>query len=150
MKRQARTRTGPRRLSLLLGLGATVLLALALTPTTEAGRKHKKHKWKHDHRHVSYHAQPVRCAAPGCRVTWARHEVVVPRRISRRHVDLYRPYFAGEVYYRPHRHDHAVYYFPVRTRRGIAWEARYYCRGELLPGGHVAYHGRNVSFRVHF
>jgi hypothetical protein len=75
---------------------------------------------------------------------------VVPRRISRRQVAQFRPFFAGEVYYRPHRHDHAVYYFPVRTRRGIVYEARYYCRGSLHDGGHVAYHGRNVSFRVNF
>jgi len=147
MKSQARTRTSPRCLSLLM-LCAAVLLAMAFTPTAEAGRKHK---WKHEHRYAKQHKHhPVHCAARGCGVRYARHEVVAPRRITRRQAGPFQPYFAGEVYYRPHRHDHAVYYFPVRTARGVVYEARYYCRGALHNGGHVAYHGRNVSFRVNF
>ena len=147
MKRKARTRTGPRRLSLLM-LGATALLALALTPMTEAGRKHH---WKQQHQHAKQHKHhPVHCTARGCDVRYVRHEVVVPRRIDRRRAGPYQPYFAGEVYYRPHRHSHALYYVPVRTARGVVYEARYYCRGEFYNGGHVAYHGRNVSFRVNF
>lgn len=145
MKRQTRTRTVLRRMSLLM-LGATLLLAMAFTPTAEAGRKHK---WKHQHAKQHKH-HPVHCAAPGCDVRYVRHEVVAPRRITRRQAGPFQPYFAGDVYYRPHRHDHAVYYFPVRTARGVVYEARYYCRGSLHNGGHVAYHGRNVSFRVNF
>ena len=147
MKRQLEHRTA-RRLGILALSCAALLTALVLAPTTEAGRKHKHKQVKH----VAY-CTVHDCGAHHARrpvVRPVRRAVVVPRRFERRHVELYRPYYGGTVYYRPHGHDHDVYYFPVRTARGIVYRPHYYCRGSLYDRNHVAYHDDRLSFRIEF
>jgi hypothetical protein len=150
MRHEAKRRTGWQRLTFAL-LGAAVLSALVLTPSAEAGHKHKRKWHKKAKVHHVHHA--TYCAAPGCVVIHprpARRFVAVPARIHRRQVAAYRPYYGGEVFFAPHRHYHAVYYFPVQTRRGIVYRPEFYCGGGRYTGNHVAYHGEHVSFRVSF
>lgn len=78
-----------------------------------------------------------------------RH-VVAPRRIRAREVRVYRPYFSGRVYYPGHRHAHAVYFFPVRTRHGVVYRPHDYCDGRLFRDGFVAYHGDRFGFTIGF
>jgi len=139
MKRKAETRNERKRRTLTLGCAA-LLAALLLTPSTLAGHKHKRKHVKH----ATY------CTVQGCVVEHARRPVVVPRRVKRHQAHIYRPYFGGTAYFRPHGHDHDVYYFPVRTGRGVVYRPHYYCRGSLSDRNHIAYHGEHVSFRVGF
>ncbi len=57
----------------------------------------------------------------------------VPSRIPVYRVESYRPYYMGRVYFRPHRHVHAVYAFPVRG----AYVPHVYCEGVLIRTGFV-------------
>jgi hypothetical protein len=157
MIREAKARNVLKRATLML-LGAAALSALALTPAAEAHKKHKRHH-KHKvqvvhHSRGAVHVTPARHTVfvPSRRVARApvRYEVRIPRHIHRHQVAVYRPYYGGEVYFEPHRHYHAVYYFPVKTRYGYDYRRRHYCNGVLHTGGHVAYHGSHVSFRVDF
>ncbi len=88
-----------------------------------------------------------------------RHHVVhgrfaVPHRIPVHRVHVYRPYYHGRVFFKPHRHFHAVYHFPVYTAYGIAYEPYYYCDGALfLPpyyGGYVSYSSPRFGVFVGF
>ena len=117
---------------------AALLLVIAGQPTHAHGKKHhrKAHvvyvpRYAHDH----VHAQKV---------------FTVPQRIHRRVRSTYRPYYEGTRWYRPHRHAHAVYYFPVLTPHGYAYRPHYYCEGRLYRGGYVTYSGPRVRFRIGF
>jgi hypothetical protein len=68
----------------------------------------------------------------------------------RRHRADYRPYFAGDTWFRPHGHYHAIYVFPVRTRHGIVYREYEYCRGDLFIRNGLTYHGRRVNFSIGF
>jgi hypothetical protein len=118
------------------------LSALLFTSPAEAGR-HKHHKYhKHNKKHVKVRVQGVHRHAPPA--------FVAPVRIHHRLRAGYRPFFTGEVWFRPHRHYHETYIFPVRTRHGVVYREYEYCRGDLFISNHISYHGRNVSFSVGF
>ncbi len=74
---------------------------------------------------------------------------VVPQRIGRKHFANYRPYYERNVYFRPHRHQHSLFLFPVFNGYRYVMRPHYYCEGELY-GGHVAYNGRRGGFRIDF
>ena len=81
-----------------------------------------------------------------------RHQRVdIPRHISRQHYGNFRPYFDSHVWFAPHGHRHASYYFPV-VIDGYRTSRRHdYCDGELFrPHGSVGYGGRNWGIRVDF
>jgi hypothetical protein len=89
---------------------------------------------------------------PPSRILRAPRRVVVPTTIRRGHVEPYRPYYAGQVYDRVHRHDHAVYYFPVYRGHRYVYEPHFYCDGHRVRvrTNHVAFHGDHISFRIAF
>jgi hypothetical protein len=156
MKREAKARFGWKRSTLML-LGAAALSALVLTPTAEAHKKHKRHHNQKVHvvhpSHGAVHVAPARhtIVVPSRRVSHvSTRRVSIPRQIYRRQIAVYRPYYVGEVYFEPHGHYHSLYHFPVKTSMGYVYRKRHYCDGVLHTGGHVAYHGRQVSFRVDF
>lgn len=139
----------------LIALGGTMIAVLWLFATpTLAGHKHK-HKQGHKH-HKRHHVKlkrPIhydRHVLPPPRILRAPRRVVVPTTIRRAQVEANRPYYAGQVYDRVHRHDHAVYYFPVYRDHRYVYEPHYYCDGYRVRTNHVAYHGDNVSFRIAF
>jgi hypothetical protein len=76
-------------------------------------------------------------------------DFVVPLRIRRAELVRYRPYYHENLFHAPHGHDHAVYYFPIPTAWGYAYEPRHYCAGDLFRG-YVAYDGPRVSVRLGF
>jgi hypothetical protein len=82
----------------------------------------------------------------------ARHiaRVVAPRRIRAGEVRIYRPYFRGRVYDPGHRHTHAVYDFPVRTRDGVVYRPHAYCDGRLFLDGYVTYQGDHFGVTFGF
>jgi hypothetical protein len=80
----------------------------------------------------------------------SRHrEFVVPVRLTRTALATYRNYHHGSIYYRPHRHYHAVYHFPVYTNAGWVSEPRYYCNGDLYHG-RERHHDHHVRFSIRF
>jgi hypothetical protein len=64
-------------------------------------------------------------------------------------IDVYEPYYRGHAHYAPHRHDHAVYYFPVPVAHGYAYEPHYYCRGALFRH-QVEYAGPRLRLSLGF
>jgi hypothetical protein len=161
MKRETQNNSRWNKRATVLLATAAALTALVFTSTVEAGghrhhRHHKHHKhhehykpykqYKHyDYGHVRRH-RGYRALPPA---------FVAPIRMHHRYGRDYRPFFVGHTYFRPHRHRHAIYVFPVRTRHGIVYREYEYCRGDLFVGqrgsrGHLAYHGNNVSFSIGF
>ena len=135
----------------LIAVGGTMVAVLWLFVTPAfAGHKHKQ---KHHHRHQMTMKRPVhhgRYIQVPPRIHRAPRRVVAPTVIRRNHVDNYRPYHGGRVFYGPHRHDHEVYYFPVYRDHRYVYEPNYYCDGHRFRTNQVAYHGPNVSFRIAF
>jgi hypothetical protein len=76
-------------------------------------------------------------------------DFVVPIRLSPRALATYRDYHHGRIYYRAHRHYHAVYNFPVYTSAGWASRPHYYCNGALYDG-YVPYNDRRVRLSLRF
>ncbi len=62
----------------------------------------------------------------------------VPRHLYPGHHDLFRPYYRGRAYYRPHRHHHARYHFPVYFRGRVIHRSYDYCGDDLYVQGVVA------------
>ena len=121
-----------------------VSAALAASVPAEAGRKHRHggHRNGHGHRHthgVVVHPAPI-----------APRVFVAPRVITAPYVSTYRPYYYDHVWHTGHRHDHDVYYFPVRAEFGYTTEPYVYCGGRLYGSGYVAYEGPRVSVRLAF
>ena len=135
----------------LIAVGGTMVAVLWLFATPAlAGHKHKH---KHHHGHQMTLKRPVhygRHVQLPPRVIHAPRRVVVPTVIRTRHVETYRPYYGGRVYFGPHGHDHELYYFPVYRDHRYVYEPHYYCRGHRVSANHVAYHGPNVSFSIAF
>jgi hypothetical protein len=82
-----------------------------------------------------YHRAPERFAVP----IVIRHTMV----------EVYDPYYRGEAWYGPHRHDHQVYYFPVAVEHGTVYEPHFYCRGGLFRH-QVAYAGPRLRLSLGF
>jgi len=55
----------------------------------------------------------------------------VPREIRHQRRSTYRGYYSNDSWYAPHRHDHAIYSFPVWDGRDYRYSPFSYCEGEL-------------------
>jgi len=144
MKRETNKNSRWKQRVLVMLATAAALTALLFTSPVEAAHRQHKHYKPHKHykEHHKVRVQHVyRPASP---------PFVVPERIDRRHRADFRPYFAGDLYFRPHRHFHDIYVFPVRTRHGIVYREYEYCRGDLFIRSHLSYHGERVSFSIGF
>ncbi len=64
---------------------------------------------------------------------------VVPKAIHPHHAKLYKPYFHSNVYYAPHRHHHAIYYFPVYSYGVPVYQPYAYCGSEVYASGYLAF-----------
>jgi hypothetical protein len=123
-------------------LGSAALMATIFAQPANAHPRHAKKKHRHDRvvyvpRHAHDHVRVQRVFR-------------VPQQIHRRVRAQYRPYYEGAVWYRPHRHAHTVYHFPVLTPNGYVYRPHEYCQGGLYTGGYVAYNSPRVSFRIGF
>jgi hypothetical protein len=144
--RKQKTRSYKRLLPIALALGA-----LLLTPAMAGHRDHRQHR-HHDRGHQRPHHVRLKHGHHKFRHHPSAHfhrRFVAPPTIRSAHFKTYRPYYHGRMYYRPHRHEHAVYYFPVRTRVGYAWRPHSYCNGKLYRA-HLSYHGPQISFSLSF
>lgn len=115
------------------GVAGLVSLALLLGPApAEAGHGHHKkshpHHWKQGRGH-----RPV---------------FVVPSYIPARHVVEYQPYFVARSWYRPHRHRHVVYRFPVYTDFGMVYRPYTYCGDHVFYGDGFRGYDDDVHGRV--
>lgn len=124
------------------GVAGLVSLALLLAPApAEAKHGHsRKSHWQHRH---SEHRRDHRPA------------FVVPRFIPAPRVVEYRPYFHARTWYRPHRHRHVVYRFPVYTEFGVAYRPYTYCGDHLFRvdddvHGRIAFSGPNFGVNIGF
>ena len=129
------------RLGVFTAVAVSALL-LSAAPA-EAGNRHRHRGQRHGH-----HA-----CVQGSHGHGARFDV--PVRIYAGGYPRYREYYRGAAYYRPHRHEHAVYYFPVRVATGVIYQPHYYCGAELYAGhdrahGYVSYAGPRVQVGVRF
>ncbi len=133
----------------LMLAAATAMAVVVMSPAAQARdrhghpRHHRSHHDRHGH-HGDHHRHGL--------FSHIRHHsrFVVPQRIHSHDRRDFRPYFRGSLYYRPHRHHHDVYYFPVYTGHGYSYQPRYYCESELFVGGHAGYHGRDFSIHIDF
>ena len=131
-----------------------LLLSLTLAAPAAAdgrGNRHDRHRVDHRHR---YHDGYGHRARDGHHNRYGHHAryghydryqrrsdrfhrpVDIPHRIHHRYVRSFRRYFERHEYFAPHRHNHAVYSFPVVVdgyRKGRRYD---YCDGELFrpPG----------------
>jgi len=138
-----------RKLGILTLTTLTLLGAGLVLAPAHAGHKHKKHHSVHrpHHGHAPHAVHPRHGRIT---IGYERHRsFAVPRHIHRKASGPYRPYYADRSYFRPHRHYHAVYYFPVRARAGMIWQPHYYCNGNLFTG-QFDYYGPRVSFQARF
>jgi hypothetical protein len=103
--------------------------------------KYEKHKRYYGKRGHHFHGK-----------RYYRHgRFIVPRHIHRHHVRTYRPYYTGRAYFRPHRHNHVVYYFPVATPYGYyEYRPHFYCDGKLFISGEFGSHGSHIGFSLSF
>ncbi len=124
--------------------------ALAL-PAAADHRPHKKHRYDKHYRHHDRHAHHDRyhdhdrCERHH-RYDTGHQRFVIPDFIDR-HDDRYDDYYVGRTWYRPHRHRHAVFAFPVWRHDRYVNRDFYYCDGRRYhprSRGHVGYHGRRV------
>jgi hypothetical protein len=101
---------------------------------------HDEHDhYRHEHRGTGH----------GRRVYRAPARFIVPTVIRPAAVGVYEPYYRGEAWYAPHRHDHDVYYFPVAVEHGYVYEPHFYCRGGLFRH-QVAYAGPRLRLSLGF
>ena len=162
MKRSASKNRG----GILMAGTTLAIAALLLATPVEAGREHGRNKPRDD-RHVGNPHRPQgqrhnvhSVLQPQRHRPWRpRHHIVevprrdhqhsqhyrieVPTRIhSHHHVSTYRSYYNGRAWFRPHRHYHTVYHFPVRTVDGWFSQPHYYC-------GSTACRRRHPGRRAH-
>ena len=101
------------------------------------GRRHHDRDYSHGHRGYRH----------------GHRNFSIPRTIVRDRFDPHRPYFHGRSYFRPHRHHHSVYRFPVYTDYGVSYRYYPYCEGNLYAdgiSGRVRLHGDRFSIDVGF
>lgn len=127
------TRTTLKQIGGRIVRGAVLAgLSLALmTSVADAGQRDKRDRGRHPHpRHFQ---GPARHPGPGHH---RRHAVSrrhvrfdIPSRISVRAARDFRRFQQRDVYYRPHRHLHRVYLFPVFDGRHYVYRPFDYCEG---------------------
>jgi hypothetical protein len=66
-----------------------------------------------------------------------RRLLEIPRAIHRAHVDAFRSFSGGRVYYGPHHHYHSVYNFPVSYGGRVSYRPYSYCNDSLFIGAGV-------------
>jgi hypothetical protein len=138
-----------KRKSLLTLFAVAAISALLFTSPAEAHRRHKHKGHKHHGVKVHKHHGVYIKSAPRVRYHHGP-AFVVPRKIGRRNAAVYRANWGGEFFFRPHRHYHDIYVFPVHTRRGVFYREYEYCRGRLFIRDRAGFHGRRVSFSIGF
>ncbi len=148
--RSRTTSTWPKVLGLAALSCALLTPAMAHDTRRPSDHHHGRHHVtlrQHHARHGNhfYDRHHYRSHGPA----WGHREFVVPVRLTRTALATYRDYHHGRIYYRPHRHYHAVYNFPVYTNAGWAYRPHYYCDGDLYRGRRP-YHDHHVRFSVHF
>lgn len=82
-----------------------------------------------------------------------RRHYDVPRHIRHDHRHHYKRHHYKRSYFRPHRHYHEVYRFPVYTSYGRYWEYVPYCNGEVYYDGlhgSFGFYGDRVRIRIGF
>lgn len=82
-------------------------------------------------RHGRHHSSGV-----DVRIRAYNHHAV-PRVLYAREREVFSPYFAGQVYYRPHHHYHIVYRFPVLVDGVVVYQPYYYCENRLFVAASV-------------
>ena len=107
-----------RAVRILAGAGVLALALLVAASPAAAHDKYKKHGKGHGKKHSPYVGvySPYHGTSHHGRHYGRKHghdRFVVPRAIHRHHVGKYERYYHGRSYYRPHRHHHTVYAFPV-------------------------------------
>jgi len=128
---------------LLSLIPAAMAASLIATPVEAHGRRdHRQATVQHQRSHGDHHRRVVRIDR--------RERFRVPARILRHDERRFRSYFVSSAYYRPHRHRHYVYEFPVWTPRGYVFRTHDYCDGALFSRGRIEYHGRHISFGFDF
>jgi hypothetical protein len=107
------------------------------------GHGHGRHSCSDDDHRYHRHHRPTASRYEH------RHPVfAAPPRVLHR-VEVYEPYYERTVYFRPHRHRHAVYTFPVAVAHGYAYQPYQYCEGRLFRG-FVEYAGPRVHVGIGF
>ena len=155
-----------RKLRLLAPAGLAVLAALLIATPTQAQRRHHGRHDDRSHRYQAHRDQrqhhDSRQFAHGDRARQhafghVRHDrrglyvdFVVPRQIVHGHGENYRRFHHGSVYYRPHRHHHTVYNFPVYTDAAYVYQQHYYCQGALYQHPHRSGLHTNISIGFRF
>jgi hypothetical protein len=125
-----------KRKSIITLILAAAFSAALFTSPVEAGRKDYKPRKKQVQLHRAHLAAPLAFHAPA--------------RMQHHLVAEYRPFFAGDIYFGPHRHYHAIYLFPVQTGHGVVYREFEYCGGDLFFRNQISYSGANVSFNIGF
>ena len=126
-------------------LGLAALSFALLTPAmANDTRLRRSHHGKHHVTLRQHHARHEHHSN-------VRHDrvFVVPVRLTHTALATYRDYHHGSIYYRPHRHYHAVYRFPVYTDAGWTWKPHDYCNGDLYRG-RERHHNHQVRFSIRF
>lgn len=117
MARRHRSTHGIRGLATatLLALGSFGGLVSAAPARAELPRPHEVHREVRDHVHDVL-----------------RHLLYIPDRIERHHRQHLEVFFGGRDYYRPHRHDHTTYFFPVWVGAEVEYRPYTYCDDRLF------------------
>jgi hypothetical protein len=119
----------------LAGVALAAVLLFAPTSVVADHDRHgcDHHRGKGHQRHRSHHH--------------SHGDFLVPLSIRFDDVYRYRPYYERRAYYRPHRHHHVIYSFPVYTEYGVTYHPYAYCSG---PRGFVAFQSPRAEFYLGF
>lgn len=125
-----------RRLGAVLAAAAIAAVLGASPADAHPRRGHGGHKLAHRHHHVVH------------------GRFAVPHRIPVHRAHVYSPYYHHRVFFKPHRHFHFVYHFPIYTAYGVVYEPYSYCDGVLFVppyyGGYVSYSSPRFGVFVGF
>jgi hypothetical protein len=136
--------------------GLALALMVSSSPALAHGKhgrdraRHGRHHRVHHRHHHKYYRPPV--VHHRHRSEFVRRAVrfAVPHRIYTHSLPHYRSYYRGRSYYRPHRHDHAVYMFPVSTPYGVVYRPHAYCGDRLFVDGVIDLGSVRLGVRLGF
>ncbi len=137
-----------------LGIAGLVLLLGATPAPALAGGKDRGHGHKHGHYKHGHYKHDRGQKHGHYKHRYRDHgyggHFSIPARIHlEKHHRAYRDYYHGRSYYRPHRHHHVVYHFPVYTEFGVVYRPHSYCDGHLYRG-YISYDGPRFSLDVRY
>lgn len=118
--RQNQNRRGGRLL--LIGIAVLIAGLFALPTTVEAHGKHDRGRGDHAQRYKKGYGIHRNHRGFGR----------VPHRISARHRHDYGRFYRGRVYYKRHRHHHALYRFPIFVDGRLVYRNYAYCGDALF------------------